>query len=186
MTLILLEGPALEPVTLAQARAYLRLDATDEDTLVPALISVARTSLETELRRAFISQRWTLLPDRWPGSSVTIPLTPVQSIDAVRVSGITLAADSYACECRRDPAVIHGRAGMGWPLPADPAGGIEIDFTAGYGDAADDVPAPVRQAILMLAAHWFETREPVAMGTPVLEMPFTVSRLIEPYRRPRL
>ncbi len=151
-----------------------------------ALISVARTNLETELRRAFISQRWTLLLDRWPGSDVMIPLAPAQSIDEVRVSGITLDANSYASECRREPALLYGKTGMIWPIPVKPVAGIEIDFTAGFGAAADDVPAPIRQAILMLVSHWFETREPVAIGTPALEMPFTVSQMIAPYRRPRL
>lgn len=185
MTLILLEGPVLEPVTLTDARAHLRLDADDEDALVIALISVARSCLEAETRRAFITQRWTLLLDSWPGLSVTLPLLPVQSVEEVRVAGEIVDASIYNADCRGEVARLFLNKGRSWPHPHSFLSGIEIDFTAGYGAPAD-VPAPICQAIRMLVAHWFETREPVVMGAPAIELPSTVARLIAPYRRPRL
>jgi uncharacterized phiE125 gp8 family phage protein len=62
----------------------------------------------------------------------------------------------------------------------------EVFFTAGYGDEPEDVPAPIRQALLMLVAHWFERREPVVLGAAPQEVPATVAGLLLPYRRLRL
>ena len=59
--------------------------------------------------------------------------------------------------------------------------GIEIDLTAGYGPDGEDVPAPLRMAILQLVAQWHETREPVAFGA-VAEVPASVAALTAPYR----
>ncbi len=58
MKRLLLEGPAVEPVTLAEAKAHVRVDADDEDDLLGALIVAARVSVETEIRRVMIEQSW--------------------------------------------------------------------------------------------------------------------------------
>ena len=58
MKRILLEGPAVEPVLLAEAKAHLRIDGDDEDDLIGALIAAARVAVETEIRRVLIAQSW--------------------------------------------------------------------------------------------------------------------------------
>jgi len=63
---------------------------------------------------------------------------------------------------------------------------FEVDFTAGYGDEADDVPGPIRHALKLLVAHWFERREVVVLGLGAQEVPATVAGLLLPYRRVRL
>ncbi len=73
-----------------------------------------------------------------------------------------------------------------WPLPGRSANGIEIAFTAGYGPAAGDVPQPIRLAITMLVAQWFESREPVLIGETAGALPTSVASLIAPYREVRL
>ena len=78
------------------------------------------------------------------------------------------------------------RGSLAWPTPGRAANGIEIAFVAGYGAAAADVPAPIRQAILLLVAHWHEHREPVAIGDADAPVPPTVSDLLQPYRWVRL
>jgi uncharacterized phiE125 gp8 family phage protein len=78
------------------------------------------------------------------------------------------------------------RTGLIWPQPGQAANGIEIDFTAGYGDAAADVPAPMRQALLLLVAHWYEHRCPIEVGAPDMVIPAVVSDLLAPYRVPRI
>jgi uncharacterized phiE125 gp8 family phage protein len=67
------------------------------------------------------------------------------------------------------------------PAPGRIAAGIELDVVAGYGDAASDVPEPLRQAVRLLVAHWYETRGLAAVGT-VTVLPTTVAALIAPYR----
>ena len=75
-------------------------------------------------------------------------------------------------------AVVHGVP----PAPERPAAGIEIDITCGYGDASADVPEPLRQAIRLLVAHWYENRGLIASGGEVAALPQSAAALIAPYR----
>ena len=184
MTLTLTEGPAAEPVSLAEARAHLKLDATEEDALLTALVTAARTTLEAETRRAFMTQNWRLTLDEWPAGPLELPLAPVASVTAVKtaaLSGAMVPIDPgfYEVDAKGEPPRIAAKRGQAWPMPATRLAGISIDFTAGYGAAAD-VPMPLRQAVLLLAAHWFENREPLGEGA---ELPLTVSALVARYRR---
>ena len=183
MTLMLMSGPASEPVTLEEARAHLRLDTDNEDTLLGAFLMAARVTLEAQTRRAFVTQSWRLILDAWPGAAVTVPMAPISAVTAVTMNDPgaprSVAASHYDTALEGDaPRLV---ATSVWPAPARRIGGIHIDFTAGYGGAAD-VPAPLRQAILLLAAYWFEHREPVSHGDTAGELPLTVSALIAPYR----
>tara|TARA_R110002110_G_scaffold79732_15_gene208108 strand:+ start:6820 stop:7392 length:573 start_codon:yes stop_codon:yes gene_type:complete len=187
MTLMMLTGPAEEPVTLGEARAHLRLDATDEDALLGVLVTAARTALEAVTRRAFVTQDWRLLLDDWPAHAISLPLAPVQAVTAVTVAGldetVTLDEEFYEVDAGGEPPRIAAMRGQAWPLPATMMAGIAIEFTAGYGPAAS-VPAPLKQAVLLLAAHWFEHRDPLmANGTEGVDLPLTVAALIAPYRR---
>jgi len=184
MTLMLITGPAEEPVTLAEARAHLRLDAGGEDALLGALLTAARTALEAETRRAFVTQSWRLLLDDWPAKPIRLPLAPVQSVTAVTVatmSGAMVPLDPafYEVDAKGEPPRVAAKRGQAWPMPATRLAGIAVDFTAGYG-APSAVPAPLKQAVLLLAAHWFENREPLGDGA---ELPLTVSALVARYRR---
>lgn len=187
MTLLLVTGPLDEPVTLDEARAHLRLDATSEDGLLTALLTAARTSLEGETRRAFMTQSWRLILDEWPGATLTLPLAPVSAVTAVTINDVDdtreIAASLYETALEGDAPRLTRVAT--WPLPTRRVGGIAIDFTAGYGAAAA-VPAPLKQAILLLAAHWFENREPVVLGERAEILPLSVAALIAPYRRVHL
>jgi uncharacterized phiE125 gp8 family phage protein len=64
--------------------------------------------------------------------------------------------------------------------------GIEIDLTAGYGAAPEDVPGPIRQALLLLVAHWYEHRDPIEIGSQAAAIPADVSQLLNPFRAVRL
>lgn len=192
MALVPTSLPALEPITLAQAKAHLRLDSADEDALVAGLIAAARLHLEEVLARAMITQSWSYLFDRWPaGSTVRLPLAPVQSITVVRVYGIddaavVLPADTYILDGQSRPPRLVRRAALAWPRPGRNANGIEIVFVAGHGSLPAEVPQPLRQAILLLVAHWFERREPIEIGTTAIPLPGMVDDLVAPYRVKRL
>ena len=78
------------------------------------------------------------------------------------------------------------RTASGWPEPGRVAAGIEIAFVAGFGALAADVPAPIRHAVLMLIAHWYEHRDPIEIGSAEANIPAPVSELLMPYRVTRL
>jgi uncharacterized phiE125 gp8 family phage protein len=187
MALLLTSGPALEPVSLADAKMHVRVDGSDEDALVTSLIITARMSLEASLGLALINQTWTLVRDDWPrGAAVKLPLWPVQSVAFARV----LAADGTPSNLLPAAYVLEGRGlpprfvrtGLSWPKPGRVAGGIEISFVAGFGPAATDVPLPIRQALLLLIAHWYEHREPLEIGATDAPIPKPVSDLMAPFR----
>ncbi len=192
MPLILTSGPSAEPVSLDEAKLHCRVDDSTDDLLISSLILAARLHVERSLDIALISQSWSLYLDNWPDATfVETPIAPLISVDAVRVYGADGApttvdpADYIVDGASRRPRIArHG--GAGWPRPGRALNGIEIAFTAGYGPEPEDTPMPVRQAIRMLVAHWYEAREAAVPGDAPETVPLAVSSLIAPYRSPRL
>ncbi len=192
MALVLANGPALEPVSLEEVKAHLRIDHTDEDVLLAALVTAGRIHLETTLGLSFLTQQWILVLDQWPAQqSVSLPLGPVQQITAITLydeddQASAIDSSSYALDAISQPSRVVWRASISRPRPGRAYNGIEISLTTGFGSNAVDVPQPLRQAILLLVAHWYENREPVALATEIKEVPQMVSMLTNSYRRVRL
>lgn len=191
MSLVMTSPPAAEPVTVADIKAHLRIDDSDEDILLASLLLTSRMHIETALSLALITQSWTLRLDRWPrGRSLELPLAPLRAVDEVRVKDASAAAnivsaESYLVDLAARPARLVWNNVVP-PAPQVPAGGIEIDLSAGFGADGESVPAPLKHAILMLAAHWYEHRDPSEIGTNGARIPDAVSSLINPFRTIRL
>ena len=192
MPLVLTAGPAVEPVTLAEAKAHLRVDTSADDTLIASLIVTSRLNVEAAVGLALITQSWSYFLDAWSrGPALRLPLRPVQSIAAVRLyddSGVvtTLGPDTYLLDGAGSPARLVRKGALAWLKPGRVANGIEVAFTAGYGNAAADVPGPIRQAILLLTAHWYDHRSPLEVGPLAHPVPDAVAELLNPYRPVRL
>ncbi len=180
--------PSVEPVTVAEVKAQARVDLADEDTLIQGYIRAARETLERLLWRAFITQTLELTLDGWPeGSEIRLPRPPLQSVTAVRYTTEdgtlkTLDPALYVVDTASEPGRVVLKRGTSWPSETlAPAAGVKVEYVAGYGDQASDVPESIRQAILLLAAHWYEHREAVSEGRMV-EVPMGVWWLVEPLR----
>ncbi|MBB98429.1 MAG: hypothetical protein CML67_02650 [Rhodobacteraceae bacterium] len=189
MTAIVTTPPALEPVTLEEARAHLRVSGTEEDPLISRLIMAARQHLERVARRALLTQGWRLYLDAWPpGRIIRLPVGPVQSVDSITVyDGDGLPMPLAAADHRLDGQAEPPRLRVAAAAPAAISGfnGIEVEFTAGYGADADAVPQPLRQAILVLVAHWFDGRA-AGFDLATAGVPAGWSALLAPYRMLRL
>jgi len=191
MPLVLTAAPAAEPVSVSEAKQYLRIDSAVEDPVVASLILAARLHIEGALDIAMVTQSWTLVLDQWPADGrVSVPLGPLQGVDSVKVHDAdevaqTVSPQTYMVDLSSLRPRLVRNSGAVWPTPGRPANGIEIAVTAGYGDTPETVPQPIRQAVLLLAAHWYEQREPVVFDQPD-ELPHGVADLLKPYRQVRL
>ena len=184
MPCILLTAPALEPVALDEARAYLRVEHHDDDETIAALIAGARIHVEATTRRALVSQSWRLTRDVWPEDGrIAVRPGPLQALTAARVYDFDNNAQDVDLQAFVPDLGGSALTFAPWALPAPGrvALGIELDVTVGYGDAAIDVPEPLRQAIRLLTAHWYENRGLVAGGGGAV-LPETVAALLSPYR----
>ncbi|WP_349370711.1 hypothetical protein [Salinarimonas sp.] len=182
-----LAGPAVEPVGVPEMRDFLRLDHMDEDALLGALLKAARLVIEATTRLVVLEQTWRIALERVPADGVVrLPLAPIRAVSEVRVfdaagAASVLATADWRLETRADPAkVILSGAGL------EATGGLEIDLAAGYGAAPEAAPAPLVQAIRLLAAHWFENRGDGPPPTEKASLPLDVAALIAPFRRLRM
>lgn len=181
----LLSGPAAEPLTRAEAKAFLRLDTDAEDTLLDALLPAARRLVEAQTGRVLMTQTWRFSLDAWPlRGIVAAPLAPLRAIVSatVQTAAGTVAVPEGALSLvadRAPPLIRVDRARV--PVPAVPRGGIAITVEAGYGPDAVDVPADLVQAVRLAVAHFFEHREGADTALPAAAL-----ALMAPYRVVRL
>ena len=201
--LSVLRGPTAEPVDMDLVRRHLRLDTTDDDDLLALYVTAARSLAENYLSRALATQtlRWSVSDSppgpQWPlvatpvilplwlpfpllsQSPLRLPRSPVQSIDRVAVSHAGQLADTvldngaFSFDITGDPARLLLQAS------AQPALGqhVTVEFTAGYDNSAQPVPAPLRHAVLFGATWLYEHR-----GDDDAAMPDAFYALMTPYR----
>ncbi|MGO4704525.1 head-tail connector protein [Microvirga sp. 2MCAF38] len=183
---ILVDGPAVEPVTLAEMKAYLRVDDDAEDELIAGLIKAARLMVETVSRRILIEQHWKIALDAWPPDrTIVLPLSPLVAVERVQVFdawdvATEISADALDIDALSDPPRIVAKTA---PDPAKVQNGILIELRAGFGAEPDTVPATLRLAVKILVARWFESRGDVAGEQMV---PPEALSLIAPFQRARL
>jgi len=176
--LMLLTPPAVEPVGLNEAKAYLGVLDSAEDNLISNLITAARQAVEQYCGRVLINQSWRLTLDTWPQEAIVngglrddgallaanhrlgggvvaiqLPKPPLQAVLAIRVysaagPAATIPASNYVVDGAATPGRVVMTSGASLPVIGQTARGLEIDFTAGYGATANDVPAVLRQAVL--------------------------------------
>lgn len=170
-------------------KAHLRLgsgfgDETLQDEVLKSFLRAAMAAIEARTGKALIARAfaWTLAS--WRGAEGQVfPIAPVQALTALELvarDGTRTAqpGDSYWLE--QNSAFPQLRP-AGACLPGIPkAGTAVVSFVAGYGAAFADIPADLRQAVMLLAAHYYEYRNETALSDGC--MPFGVTSLIERYR----
>jgi uncharacterized phiE125 gp8 family phage protein len=75
------------------------------------------------------------------------------------------------------PGWLQLQDGESWPTHKTALDAVQVEFTAGYGDTADTVPATARQVVKLLLSHWYENREGVLTGTISKPLEFAISSL---------
>lgn len=189
MTIATIAPPSVEPLTLAQTKAHLRIDHSDEDDLILALIRAARLHLERQYGVMPIEQGLRLYLDAWPeAGAILIARFPVMRIDEIRLY------DRDGNPQIVDPALAvldnAERPARLW-LQDRPSGlrsvnGVEIDFTAGFGSSGAEVPDDVSRALLMHVALMHALRTGIGLESQPAAVPDGYERLLAPYRFLRL
>lgn len=192
MALTLISPPAVEPLSVAEAKDHLRVDHDDEDTYISSLILTSRLHIEAALSLTLIDQTWRWTFDAWPkqGATITLPLRPVSSINRIEIFneqdvGEEVPGEDYDLDGDQVPPRIIRNTAQ-WPRPKISNGGIAVVFESGFGAAPEAVPQPIRHALALLVAHWYEHREPIEIGSKATAVPDTVSTLLQPYKVSRL
>lgn len=182
MGLVRTVEPVLEPATLQEVKTHARVVHTDEDVYIESLIASARSYAEMFTRRAIITQTWQLTLFGFP-RIIILPNPPLQTVSSIQYvdqdgSTQTLSTDVYAVDTTVEPGVVSLKVNQSWPQTREDIAAVTVAYVAGYGDTRTDVPASYRHAIKFLAAHWFELREPVVVGTIISKVPTSVESLL--------
>ena len=185
MALFRTVAPPVEPLTVAECRAFLRLDHTAEDDLITGLIRAAREEVERHAGLALIDQDWRLVLDGWPPGGVAHlrrhPVCEVLSVTIYDEEGAASLADpaDYQLDGLSRPARLFMRE------PARPGlamNGIEVDFRAGFGASGVDVPDLLKRAMTLLVSHWYEFRAAFGARDQPVSLPAGYQRLMAAYR----
>ena len=173
MTPVLITGPALEPVSLAEMKLWLRVSTNDDDELISGLITAARLVLEADVRLLFVEQTWRISEDQWPNCEwYKLPLSPLRVLGQIRIfDANNVAATLSPAIYLLDPSPMAARIVFqnAPPQPGRRIAGIEIIATFGFGATPQQVPEPIRLATKMLAARWYENRGDAAVDGASLE-----------------
>lgn len=195
MALKLITPPSGEILTLAEAKSFLRVDHSDDDALIGTLIKAARLRIEGpegKLNAAFLTQTWDLILDSFPPNEIMLPLHPVQSVDEIVYfddDGVETTQDpsSYYLDEISKPQYVIPMSDTTWPSVLDAANAMRVRFTVGFpwdsGEGiADNVPEPVKIAVMQLVLHWYDRRALAVDVGSILEPPEFVWSLLQPYK----
>lgn len=205
--LIEVTGPTIEPISRIEAREHLRLDDDVDDSQVRAYITAARVWAENYTGRAFINRTMRQTLDSTPAttngpfgayvqahqnvlvggySHIEIGMSPVVSVSSIKYyndagTESTWATSNYYVDTIRDVPRIVLLDGGSWPTDLRAANGLEINFTAGYGTSPNQVPEPIRTAILQYMTFLFEHRGDFERFPPPTP-PAVLRTLLQPYK----
>lgn len=177
-------APAAEILSTADAKEFLRIDTAAEDELIAAFILTARLWVEKYLGKALVTQEWKATYESFHVSendTVQLPMGSLQSVESVKYYD---SDDVLQTVSTSDYYVDTLKARVRFttlPDLQDRPNALEINYTAGYGDAATDVPEPIITAVRYLVTQFFENRIPVVVGTSTAPMPMTAEYLLLPY-----
>jgi len=187
---IIVTPPAIEPVTVDEAKSHLRINFATDDTYLGELIIAAREYAEDFLRRALITRTYDLYLDDFPSTgAIALPRPPLQLVSSVKyvdtdgdVQDLTENTD-YVVDAVSEPGWVVMAEDASWPEVKQTVNAVIIRFIAGYGDAGTDILAAHKLAIKHMVAEWYEHREPtdVVRGAPI-KVSRTADMLLWPTR----
>ena len=173
--------PTVEPISLVEAKSQIRVDISDDDTLISSYIKASRIDCEDFLNRQMITATWELYLDFFP-SIIYLPRPPLQSVSSIKYYDSddilqTISSSDYIVDTKSFQGRIVEASSYSWPSTYDKPNAVIVTFVCGYGDEGSDVPETFRQAIRLLVGHYYENREETQI-IQMRELPAGVSRLL--------
>jgi uncharacterized phiE125 gp8 family phage protein len=176
--------PAIEPLTVSEVKAHLRIDRSDEDSYLSSLITVARQAAETRMERTLIQSTWKLTLDRFPDAILLSmpPIVSVQSVSYTNSAGVSvvLSASDYVVDAISEPGWVVPAQGKSFPQALG-INAVTVTYVAGYGSLASDVPAPIRHWLLLAIGEMYDGNRSVSAERPRVPQDFA-DGLLDPYR----
>ncbi|HAI39119.1 MAG TPA: hypothetical protein DCM40_13865 [Maribacter sp.] len=202
--LTVVTAPSSTPITLPEAKTFLRIDTNDDDALINTLIGAARDYFEEYTGRTTIQTTFKLSLDGFNEDGVPIqegfytapymtfhkryialPRPPLVSVTHLKTfdednTETTFASSKYHIDSARNPARIVLKEGETWPTDLRVANGIEITYVAGYGSSASDVPNAIKVGMREHVTYLYEHRGDYEQGLNTF--PMLAKQLYQPYR----
>jgi uncharacterized phiE125 gp8 family phage protein len=188
---VLVTAPTLMPVDIAEAKAYARVEISDDDPLFQLLANAARRFYEDYTGRTAVTTTWRIKLDSFFDAPwyceeegvLRLPRPPLQSVSSVAYldsneDSDTWASSDYTVDTDSEPGRLLPAYGEDWPTTLDHPNTVTITFVAGYASVAL-VPESVKLGMYYLIQHWYTVRDPVATSGAVPKVvPLTVQHLL--------
>lgn len=175
--------PADEPVSVEEVKIHTHIDHTEEDELIASWISTGRELAEDYQRRSYVGQAWEMTFDQFPEMPILLPRAPIIGLLSIKYwdylnqeytlydggdNPITTTEeppttlesnDDFIVDIFAEPGRIGFAYGKSWPsAQLRPMAAVKIRYAAGYGLTGANVPARVRDAIMLYCAYRNENR----------------------------
>lgn len=180
----------VEPLTTTEAKLFLRVDSSDDNDLIDALVKAARQKVENDTNLALTTQTWSLSLDVAPtgGAPIVVPIAPLATVTSITQyaaddTSSVVSTDVYRVDTASKPGRIVLQENQSWPSGLRPQTALVVVFTAGHGATSASVPAALVTAVRLLVAHWYANREAVAIGgVNAVNVPLAYDALVAPYK----
>lgn len=189
MSVVVITPPGEPVVSIEDAKAHLRVDFDDDNDYIEGLVAAATGMLDGPagwLGRALVTQTLEWRGDDFGNCDIRLPFPPIAEVLSVAYddeSGAeqTIPDTDYRLVGQPNMPRLALAYGASWPPVRWQSESVRVQYDAGYG-SAEDVPAPIKQAILLMVGHWYANREAVTIGQIATEVPLAARSLLFPYQ----
>lgn len=162
-----------EPVTLAEAKEFLRVGHGDDDTAITNLIIAARQQVESFTNRQLVDATWDLYIDEFHGASrILFPKPPLSSVTTFTYldtagSSQTWTSTNWILNTVALPGEMKEAFGISWPTVRQQYNAVVITYVAGYGSTAASVPEEIKNAMHLIIAKQYDDPENKTLDSAV-------------------